>query len=83
MIIPAANLAAAPVAYAGGQPSTARPGFGATLQATLAQLQATNQGVTSGAAGHHKHHAHGLFQHNAPFAGSSGASTASLALPPL
>ncbi|ABQ30034.1 MULTISPECIES: hypothetical protein [Acidiphilium] len=43
------NLAAAaqPIAYAGGIASSHRPGFGATLQATLASLQATQAGTSA------------------------------------
>jgi hypothetical protein len=53
MILPVSTAAAQPIAYAGGQPSTAKPSFGNALQATMAQLQATNQGMTS--MFHHKH----------------------------
>ncbi len=47
MIIHNAAAAAQPIAYAGGIASTHRPGFGATLQATLASLQATQAGTSA------------------------------------
>ncbi len=53
MILPVNTTATQPIAYAGGQASTAKPSFGNALQATMAQLQATNHGVTS--LFHHKH----------------------------
>lgn len=89
MIVPTASTAAkitsaGPVAYAGGQASTAKPSFGASLQATLAQLQATNQGVTAGATAHQRHHGHaGLFERHGPFSGGGSASAATPTMPAL
>lgn len=82
MIQPVTAAAAPPIAYSGGTPSTAKPSFGASLQATLAQLQATNQGITA-AQHHHNPTASakstnpfgaGAFSAAAPFAASSAAA---------
>lgn len=60
MIIPLSPVAATPVAYSGGTPSTARSGFGDALNAKLAELQ-TMMPTTS----HHHHdgqHGNGINQ---------------------
>ncbi|MDD2876228.1 MAG: hypothetical protein PHT60_03260 [Acidiphilium sp.] len=79
MILPINASASQPVAYSGGQASTSKPSFGASLQATLAQLQATNHGLTSGATVQHAHHGHGNapFQGQNPFGGGSASGSAS------
>ncbi|MCW8306373.1 hypothetical protein AruPA_04940 [Acidiphilium sp. PA] len=61
MILPITSAAAQPIAYAGGQASTAKPAFTAALQATLAQLQATNHGLTANSSANHHHHGTALF----------------------
>jgi hypothetical protein len=76
MILPINASVTQPVAYAGGQASTARPSFGTELQASLAQLQATNHGLTANTTQHHNG------QTAAPFQPQS-TSGASPALPPL
>lgn len=57
MIIPATTATTQPIAYSGGQESTSGPNFGASLQATLVQLQATTPGTAAmmgPAAGKHQ-----------------------------
>ncbi|MDD2862204.1 MAG: hypothetical protein PHI71_14220 [Acidiphilium sp.] len=76
MILPVNNAISQPIAYAGGQPSTAKPSFGNALQATMAQLQATNHGTN--ALFHHKHDQSGTTNQSqspsqSPFAAAAGA----------
>ncbi|SIR17675.1 MULTISPECIES: hypothetical protein [Acidiphilium] len=78
MMLPVTAVAAQPIAYAGGQASTAKPGFAAALQATLAQLQATNHGLTANSSANHHHHDTSLFGTSA-----NSGSASSLTMPPL
>ncbi|MGC9270079.1 hypothetical protein [Acidiphilium sp.] len=79
MIIPINASASQPIAYSGGQASSAKPSFGAALQATLAQLQATNHGVTSNTGTHHHGQGMSPFASQSPFGGSTAASSAASA----
>jgi hypothetical protein len=78
MMLPVTAVAAQPIAYAGGLASTAKPGFAAALQATLAQLQATNHGLTANSSANHHHHDTSLFGTSA-----TGGSASSLTMPPI
>jgi hypothetical protein len=80
MILPINASASKPVAYAGGQAPTAQPSFGASLQASLAQLQATNHGLTANTTQHHHGHGAGPFQTQST---SSDAANAALTMPAL
>ncbi len=80
MIVPINASASQPIAYAGGQAPTAKPSFGASLQASLARLQATNHGLTASTTQHHHGHGTAPFQAQST---SSASPNATLTMPAL